>query len=477
MFAQCDFQVLRSSDYGNSWTSLNTPIDIFESISIDRDGRLLVGSSLGIITSTDEGDHWSYASIGAQDILTTYQDTSGRFFAGTLESGVYGSADGLLWNRRNTGVRSTYVRDIGITPNGDVFVVAARSVHKSTDHGETWVIVDSTKGANGTMAVDSKGHIFISRCYVDSIMKSTDNGASWSFLPFSVYPYYIYCMTVGPGDRIYAGSTNCETYTSADGGKTWKKIRTGPFHTFVYAMAADGAGSLYIAEDFSIMKTTDLGNSWEATGGSSFRFIISGLLVTNEGSILASFLGGGISRSTDGGSTWETCDVPVAYQWVESLAKDGGTLLYAAAEDGVLESRDDGRTWHAITSNLLADFVLRVKIDLAGYVFAGTAQYGLYRSESPMTGFQSPRPFVLQQNFPNPFNSTTRIGFELPAAMSVRLTIYNILGQRVQELMSGYLQPGHHDIVWNAAQCSSGVYLCHLDSPSYSATLKLVLLR
>lgn len=69
---------------------------------------------------------------------------------------------------------------------------------------------------------------------------------------------------------------------------------------------------------------------------------------------------------------------------------------------------------------------------------------------------------VLQQNYPNPFQQTTRIPFHLAQTTPVRLTIYNALGQQVATLVEGLLPAGDHVVPWSADHLPAGLYLYRL---------------
>ena len=68
-----------------------------------------------------------------------------------------------------------------------------------------------------------------------------------------------------------------------------------------------------------------------------------------------------------------------------------------------------------------------------------------------------PQTFVLNQNFPNPFNPSTTIGYDLPVSGWVSLRVYNILGQQIAELVNAEQKSGHHESLWNA-KSPSGMY-------------------
>jgi len=88
-----------------------------------------------------------------------------------------------------------------------------------------------------------------------------------------------------------------------------------------------------------------------------------------------------------------------------------------------------------------------------------------------------PTAFRLDQNYPNPFNPTTDISFSIPVAGHVTLDIYNIMGQKVTTLLDRYMQPGTHEVTWNANNVSSGVYFYRLTSGELTKTKKMTLLK
>jgi hypothetical protein len=80
-------------------------------------------------------------------------------------------------------------------------------------------------------------------------------------------------------------------------------------------------------------------------------------------------------------------------------------------------------------------------------------------------------------NYPNPFNSSTKITYELPQATEVKLDILNLLGQRVVSLFSGAQPAGAHHISWDASGFDSGVYFLRLSAEGATEAKKLLLLK
>lgn len=88
-----------------------------------------------------------------------------------------------------------------------------------------------------------------------------------------------------------------------------------------------------------------------------------------------------------------------------------------------------------------------------------------------------PTLFQLSQNFPNPFNGSTRISFSLGQSQFVSLDISDFLGRRAAVLHEGYISKGAHQVLWDATRFASGLYICTLRSASNQQSIKLMLLK
>lgn len=94
----------------------------------------------------------------------------------------------------------------------------------------------------------------------------------------------------------------------------------------------------------------------------------------------------------------------------------------------------------------------------------------------------APKSFVLYPNFPNPFNPETKISYSLPVQSTVTVTVFNILGQTVRELVNETKPAGTYSTVFNAGGLPTGIYFCKIiamgiNGNSYTAANKLVLIK
>jgi hypothetical protein len=88
-----------------------------------------------------------------------------------------------------------------------------------------------------------------------------------------------------------------------------------------------------------------------------------------------------------------------------------------------------------------------------------------------------PKTFAMYQNFPNPFNPSTSIRFELPKGSNVNLSIYNILGQKIATIVDEYKNPGYYQIRWDARNLANGIYFYSIRTENIVITKKMILLK
>lgn len=88
-----------------------------------------------------------------------------------------------------------------------------------------------------------------------------------------------------------------------------------------------------------------------------------------------------------------------------------------------------------------------------------------------------PERFELYPNYPNPFNPSTTIRFDVPQPSPVRIAIYNVAGAEVDVLVQREMEAGSHRVVWNAVGLPSGIYFCRIQAGGWSTVRSLVLLK
>jgi hypothetical protein len=88
-----------------------------------------------------------------------------------------------------------------------------------------------------------------------------------------------------------------------------------------------------------------------------------------------------------------------------------------------------------------------------------------------------PSGFGLLGAYPNPFNPTTVLSFHLQDASRVNLTVYDLSGRKVTELVNGWRDAGVHEVTFDGSDLTSGIYVYHLETEEFNASGKMVLMK
>ncbi|MCC6475572.1 T9SS type A sorting domain-containing protein [bacterium] len=132
-----------------------------------------------------------------------------------------------------------------------------------------------------------------------------------------------------------------------------------------------------------------------------------------------------------------------SYNWIDQSAVNGTTYSYALVARDIEGNREEIAT----------------------------------ASATPRAGAGVVTEYALRNNYPNPFNPTTTISFDLVEAGFTSLKVYNIQGQEVSTLVNGNMTAGSHSVLFDAAGLPSGMYLYRLNVNGYSAEQKMLLLK
>ncbi len=172
------------------------------------------------------------------------------------------------------------------------------------------------------------------------------------------------------------------------------------------------------------------------------------------------------TTNSSGGTVTNFIAIPVAkIDWTGWKLKTLSTSLIPRGTTGVRR---------------FTSFVVK---QVSGGAMSGTLYFDELTTGSAVTEVERPRAqtiptqFKLHQNFPNPFNPTTTIEYEVPAETQVKLAIYNSLGQEVQVLVNEPKSPGRYAVKFDASELPSGVYFYKLIADQFVGTKKMILLR
>jgi len=343
--------VYKSTDNGLSWVPANAGIERASISDIIVSGPNVLAAAkssctpyLNVFKSTDNGATWNGTSglVGKVAHSFVIKGTSvwATFAALPNESGIARSTDnGNTWQ-----VVPSIITNAGeaIVSDNAIIVAEDNFIWRSTDDGMGWDVVEQF--ALTGIGSFAKAGTKLFGAARSGIQTSTDNGASWTFEPFSDGANSF----ASNGNTIYLGS-NSKVFKSTDFGATWIDMSTGLGNGGIEALFYDGS-TLFAgtpADASGIYRITNGGNSWDpaAAGLPSGKTIRS--LISFGAYVFAGTEGDGIYRSSDHGNAWTKTDVNnslLAHQLVFAFCtKDNA--LYAGADNGIYKSTDGGATF------------------------------------------------------------------------------------------------------------------------------------
>ncbi|NIR95726.1 MAG: T9SS type A sorting domain-containing protein [Gammaproteobacteria bacterium] len=106
-----------------------------------------------------------------------------------------------------------------------------------------------------------------------------------------------------------------------------------------------------------------------------------------------------------------------------------------------------------------------------------TLKFPIITSVESQTDNQMPESYALNQNFPNPFNPSTAITFDMAQPGRAVLKIYNLIGQEIVTLIDGNLEAGRHKVDFDASNLSSGIYLYRLSINGFTDMKKMAFIK
>ncbi|MCX6162582.1 MAG: T9SS type A sorting domain-containing protein, partial [Ignavibacteriae bacterium] len=113
-----------------------------------------------------------------------------------------------------------------------------------------------------------------------------------------------------------------------------------------------------------------------------------------------------------------------------------------------------------------------VFLDTAGFTITNPVITGNFTVSSEI-----PTEFKLYENYPNPFNPSTSIQYDIPANSFVKLIVYDITGKEVTTLINETMPAGKYEAVWNGKEFASGVYFARLEAGSYKHIIKMLMVK
>jgi len=156
------------------------------------------------------------------------------------------------------------------------------------------------------------------------------------------------------------------------------------------------------------------------------------------------------------------------------LTKKSSALVFNKEEEIIeqIEAKAEVKTLFTFDVNRNAPINKKDTVE-----FMITSLDGIMMTKQFIFSYIGPKEFKLEQNFPNPFNPTTNIQYQLPQVAKVTLKVYDILGSEVATLVNEEQEAGYKEIQFNGVNLASGMYVYRLQAGNYISTKKMLMIK
>ncbi len=431
---------------GFSTTAVTSGRDI-QATNIDNAGSVIVNTSKG-----PQGDRTDYAFHLSTDFGTTWTPVdqslvalaTGGQSSGSLEPPIV-AKNGNLYLFTDLAGTVAQVPPIGTATPDSASIFC---VFKSTDKGTTWTM--NKLFSDGVQYETKYYSLFSNFEQFDMLVDPSEK----PHVVLNGYAEYQFA----PSPDSLAETIDCVYWDETHGFKSlvnFDRTKTAEIATVIAKRDGNALGCSYpsiaATPDGQTIVCTWSQPSWS---GSTVDTTAAGFVSSNVY----------YNWSNDGGGTWHT---PV------KLTNTTGMIEEFTDLADVLEDLGNGSAKARVT------FIRGDKQNTGSSGTPGEAVYVEFNvtTSSVNDKAQKPFSFSLDQNYPNPFNPSTMISYTLPAASTVKLSVYNVLGQEVANLVNENQTAGSHNVTFNASNLSSGVYFYTIKAGNFTETKKMSLLK
>jgi hypothetical protein len=487
----------RSTNNGQSWTTVSTT-----GLNATADALTLVGTTPTVGTRggrtvfTLSGTTWIPASgLPVDGAVLSLLVVGSCVFAGLNGHGIFISENnGTSFRESNRGFPSL-AEVTALTTVGDALYAALEGiavgrnsggVYASLNTGASWSILGTSPNASlltGLFSLAVRGRVMLAGDG-GGVWRSADLGETWARANTGI-PAVVnnddFNAMVFVGDNHVVAATGNGFLFSRDAGQSWNVPTTGNPTVSARALLVLANGRVLGATSSGVFRSADTGRTWTATTLTQSTWSL--IAIGNR--IFAGLDLGDVRTTTDEGATWTGGRIPNVSSTVRALATSG-SVLFAAASEGVFASTNNGSTWTNASTGLPTIIPLAMVATSSALFIGGrgSSDRGIGVWQRPLIQLSTresrperPTAFMLEQNYPNPFNPTTVIEYELPTSSQVSLKIFDVLGREVATLVSARQEAGRYAASFNASGLTSGMYFYQLQAGTFVQTKKMLLIK
>lgn len=458
-----------------------------------------VGENGTIRTTTNGGTTWFAQASGTTDTLFCINFPKPSYdtgyicgTSGTLRKTTNG---GVNWFSLPSGTTNTLKSIFFVNANTGYTVGYLGQIRKTTDGGINW-----TQQSSGTTQNLWSVHFVNNNTgwaigFNGTIRKTTNGGANWfsqgsGFGSFELV--FVSFLNSNTGIITTGQPPSTDFLMTTNGGTTWNPINLATTHSQRCIDFIDNNNWMMVGDAGDFLKTTNAGQNWSFIPSgvpnwlfsTSFVSTTEGWTVGRDGIILHTTTGGVLPPNAPNNLIAFPISTTAIYlAWFDNSNNEQGFKIERSltTPDNFQEVGQTGpNTLNFIDNNGVTapnTYYYRV------YAFNAGANSGYSDTAVVMitgiepTGNDIPDSYSLYNNYPNPFNPSTKIKFDIPKNDFVSLRIYDLSGKEVGIVVSQGLTAGRYEIEFNANYLTSGTYFYRIETTAFTETRKMVLVK
>lgn len=492
--------------------------------------------SVEIVAGYGEEDVIPGSWVDQHKIIYAYDNTNEIFIGndGGVRRSPDCSADEIFWEDKNLQYITSQFYSIDLVEEieGSAFMLGGLQdrdvwISDEFDFNKPWQTINI--GADGSYCEFTKDvfPLYVSAQNASIIrvnelgpldesnaaLISPDLGASVLFInPFALDPNDQNVMYVASANGIWRNSdlSGIPTGNQEPTDINWELIESTEVNSIITALGTSRSPAhilYYGTYDGEVFKLDNSNESFDdpvdITGQLFPEGYVSSIYVDpdNADNIIISFSNYGvisIYASDDGGESWEAVagnleEYPdgsgngPSVRWVSAVKVDTTFICFAGTSTGLYSTSEfDGMNteWVKEGENVIGNSVVSMikTRNSDGTVLLSTHGSGVYYTqiEDGITSVENEnldKKFELAQNYPNPFNPSTTIKYSVPGASHVELTVYDLIGREVAQLVNETKSAGSYEVKFDASDLASGTYVYRLKTGNYSTSKKMLLVK
>jgi photosystem II stability/assembly factor-like uncharacterized protein len=396
IFLGTSYNIYSSTDFGTSWISLEDStmnINYSNKILIKNDTIIFYAEGNSIHRSYDDGESWGKINVSFSNtpVNTIYLDDEGNLYAAnSIVKLVKSSDNGDTWENISNNVGSpigSILKDLN-----DLYVGTSHGIFKSSNNGVSWFNYSNGIISGRISGFANCGGTIVATTFGNGLYVLNKNTNEWESKVEGIDATIISDMVIDSNDDVIVGIDGMGIYKgTGDDTFIWELKNDGLDNAFVNTLAISkneySYEYLYAGTDEGEYKSTNMGENWLSFNSPCY-FITKGICVNDLGSIF-SWTNCGVFRTTDDGISWELMN---SNYWgsgeIFSIAADPNQRnVYVSAEYDFFRTTDNGDSWTNL--GYTGGYAVRIGINCKGVIYVLRRSGEILRSTNFGNSFQT----------------------------------------------------------------------------------------